>query len=167
VEVITARSPAPFAVVEASQVGEARRQILALAAAAGLGAAEQGKLALVINELGTNLIKHGGGGQMIARAPEGPPAVELLALDRGDGMASVAEAFRDGYSTAGSAGTGLGAVERLATRVDVYSSRPGGTVIRALVGVDSAGGPLEIGAVTVAKAGEEVCGDAWAVAGAQ
>ena len=69
---ITARSPAPFAVVEASQVGEARRQILALAVAAGLGAAEQGKLALVINELGTNLIKHGGGGQMIARAPEGP-----------------------------------------------------------------------------------------------
>ena len=164
---ITARSPAPFAVVEASQVGEARRQILALAAAAGLGAAEQGKLALVINELGTNLIKHGGGGQMIARAPEGPPAVELLALDRGDGMASVAEAFRDGYSTAGSAGTGLGAVERLATRVDVYSSRPGGTVIRALVGADPAGGPLEIGAVTVAKAGEEVCGDAWAVAAEQ
>jgi len=167
VEVITARSPAPFAVVEASQVAEARRQILALAAAAGLGAAEQGKLALVINELGTNLIKHGGGGQMIARAPEGPPAVELLALDRGDGMASVAEAFRDGYSTAGSAGTGLGAVERLATRVDVYSSRPGGTVIRALVGADPAGGPLEIGAVTVAKAGEAVCGDAWAVAAEQ
>src|SRR6185437_15844416 len=86
--------------------------------------------ALVINELGTNLIKHGGGGQMIARALEGPPAVELLALDRGDGMASVAEAFRDGYSTAGSAGT-------------------------------------EIGAVTVAKAGEAVCGDAWAVAAEQ
>lgn len=160
-------APIPFPVAESSQVGEARRQILALAASVGLDAAQQGKLALVVNELGTNLVKHGGGGQLIVRAPEGPPAVELLALDRGAGMASVAECFRDGFSTAGSQGTGLGAVERLATRVDVYSARPGGTAIVALVGRESTAGRLEVGAVSVAKAGEPVCGDSWAVAAEQ
>jgi len=160
-------APLPFQVAESSQVGEARRQILALAASVGLDAAQQGKLALVVNELGTNLVKHGGGGQLIARAPEGAPAVEVLALDRGAGMASVAECFRDGFSTAGSPGTGLGAVERLATHVDVYSARPGGTAIVALVGRESTAGRLAVGVVSVAKAGETVCGDSWAVAAEQ
>ncbi|HKX06006.1 MAG TPA: ATP-binding protein, partial [Methylomirabilota bacterium] len=123
---IVARAPRPFAITEPSQVGEARRQIVGLAAAVGLDATQQGKLALVINELGGNLVKHGRGGQLIARAPAGPPAIELLAVDQGEGMASVAECFRDGYSTAGSPGTGLGAVRRLAAWVDVYSTRPGG-----------------------------------------
>ena len=161
-------APTPFAVTESSQVGEARRQILALAVAVGLDATDQGKLALVVNELGTNLVKHGRGGQLIARAPEGPPAVEVLALDRGDGMESVSECFRDGFSTAGTPGTGLGAVGRLATRVDVYSTRPGGTAIVALVGgAEPAVGRLEVGAVCVPKDGEVVCGDAWAVAADQ
>ncbi len=159
--------PILLPVVESSQVGEARRRILALAASAGLDAAQLGKLALVVNELGTNLVKHGGGGQMLARAREGPPAVELLALDRGAGMSSVAECFRDGFTTAGSPGNGLGAMERLSSRVDVYSTRPGGTAIVAVVGRESTAGRLDVGAVSVAKAGEVVCGDAWAVAAEQ
>ncbi len=161
-------APDPFPVFEPSQVGEARRQILALAQSVGLDADQQGRLALVVNELGTNLVKHGGGGHLIARAPEGAPAVELLALDRGAGMASVTECFRDGFSTAGSPGTGLGAVERLATRVEVYSTCPGGTVILAVVGApETAAGRLDVGAVSVARAGEAACGDAWAVAAEQ
>jgi anti-sigma regulatory factor (Ser/Thr protein kinase) len=167
VEVIVTRAPLPFPITEPSQVGEARRQIMATAQAVGLDAEQQGKLALVVNELGTNLVKHGSGGELIARVPEGPPAVELLALDRGAGMGSVAECFRDGYSTAGSQGTGLGAIGRLAARVDVYSTQPGGTAIVALVGADAPLGRLETGAVSVPRAGEEVCGDAWAVAAAQ
>lgn len=163
---ILARAPRLFAIAEPSQVGEARRQILGLAAAAGLDAAQQGKLALVVNELGSNLVKHGDGGQLIARVPEGASAVELLALDRGAGMASVVECFRDGYSTAGSPGTGLGAVRRLALLVDVYSTQPGGTAIVALVG-GTAPARLQTGLVSVPKAGEEVCGDAWAVAAEQ
>jgi anti-sigma regulatory factor (Ser/Thr protein kinase) len=166
VEVIAARAPRPFAIAEPSQVGEARRQILRLAAAAGLDATQQGRLALVVNELGTNLVKHGDGGQLIARTPDGSPVIELLALDRGVGMASVAECFRDGYSTAGSPGTGLGAVQRLAGLVDVYSTRPGGTAILARVG-DAGPARLDLGAVCVPKSGEEVCGDAWAVAAEQ
>lgn len=158
--------PVPFVIAEPSQVGEARRQIVALAAAAGLDAAQQGRLALVVNELGSNLVKHGDGGQLIVRVPDGPPAMELLALDRGAGIASVADAFRDGYSTAGTPGTGLGAVGRLAALVDVYSTRPGGTAILARVG-EAPPSRLEIGGVTVPRTGEEVCGDAWAVAAEQ
>jgi anti-sigma regulatory factor (Ser/Thr protein kinase) len=175
VEVSAPAEPPRFVVTDASQVGEARRQVVGLGAAAGLDADQQGKLALVINELGSNLLKHGGGGELLVRpleAPSGTPTgVEVLALDRGPGMASVAECFRDGFSTAGSPGTGLGAVGRLATLVDVYSARPGGTVVLARITTDgrpTAARPrMGFGAVSVAKAGEVVCGDAWAAATAQ
>src|SRR5262249_61100386 len=96
-----------------------------------------------------------------------PPAVEVLALDSGVGMSDVGACFRDGYSTAGSPGTGLGAVQRLASTMDVYSTRPGGTAIVARITAsrrrDDQAPNLEIGAVSVAKEGEEVCGDGWAV----
>ena len=151
-------------------MGEARRQIMTLAGLVGLDADQQGKLALVVNELGSNLVKHAGGGELLVRALEDPAGIEVLALDRGAGMSSVAECFRDGYSTASSPGTGLGAVERLAAFVDVYSTRPGGTAI--LARVDASGRrearvpAMLVGAACVPKAGEDVCGDGFAVAAA-
>lgn len=151
-----------------SQVGEARRRVVELAARVGLGEVPREKLALLVNELGTNLVKHAGGGELIVRALPGRPAVEVLALDKGGGMASVEECFRDGHSTSGSAGTGLGAVRRLASFVDVYSSRPGGTAIVAHVAAPEAGISAaphwDVGAVCVPMSGEEVCGDGWVMA---
>jgi len=159
-------NPLPFLVDESSQIGEARRRILDLAIATGLDAELQGRLALVVNELASNLVKHGNGGQLLVRALGA--SVEVLAIDRGGGMADVAECFRDGYSTAGSQGTGLGAVKRLASLVDVYTIRPGGTAIVARVSAPARRGArpqaLEVGAVSVPKTGEEVCGDGFAVA---
>ena len=157
-----------FVVDEPSQVGEARRRILDLAASTGLDEGLRGRLALVVNELGSNLVKHGNGGRLLARAIGDPPGVEVLAIDRGEGMASVAECFRDGYSTASSPGTGLGSVQRLASLVDVYTMRPGGTAIVARVCAKIRRGDrpvvLEVGTVSVPKTGEEVCGDSFAVA---
>jgi anti-sigma regulatory factor (Ser/Thr protein kinase) len=154
------------AVGDRSQVGEARRRIVQLAASAGLGEQPREKIALVVSELGTNLVKHGGGGTLVARVMPRRVAVEVLALDKGPGMANVEDSFRDGHSTAGSAGTGLGAVRRLASFVDVYSRGSGGTAI--LARVDGAEGatasPWEIGGVRLAKAGEDVCGDSWTAA---
>ena len=131
------RAVPPFAVDEPSQVGEARRRIVELGASIGLDSDQQGRLALVVNELGSNLVKHGGGGVLLIRGLQTPAAVEVLAIDRGGGMASVAECFRDGYSTAGSSGTGLGAVRRLASLVDVYTTQPGGTAIVARVAAEA------------------------------
>lgn len=149
-----------------SQIGEARRQAAQLAARAGLGEVPREELALVITELGTNLIKHAGGGDLIVRPLPRRPVVEVLAIDRGPGM-DVARCVGDGYSTAGSAGTGLGAVKRLASCFDVYSMRPGGTVIVAHVGGEPFGVTphgWEVGAVCLPMHGQEVCGDAWAAA---
>lgn len=167
-----------FPIAELSQVGEARRRATAAAVRNGLNELAVGKVALVVTEVATNLVKHATAGQLLVRTlqHEGKNGIEILALDKGPGISNVSECLRDGYSTGGSPGTGLGAIARLSTLFDVHSIPGTGTALLAQVWSEDAaqrgGGrdpgterkaPGEIGAVCVAKPGEEVCGDAWAV----
>jgi hypothetical protein len=83
-------------------------------------------------------------------------------------MSDVARCLADGYSTAGSPGTGLGAISRLATTFEIYSRPGAGTVLVARLWAgrpaEAEGGGAEAGAVCLPKRGEEVSGDAWGVA---
>jgi anti-sigma regulatory factor (Ser/Thr protein kinase) len=151
------------AVEDASQVAQARRMGAALASTARLDEERAGRVALIVTESGTNLLRHAGGGKILLQTvdSQGAAAVDVLALDRGPGMANVARCMEDGYSTVGGAGTGLGAMRRMATLFDVYS-RPGhGTAILSRVGEASARARILVDGVSVAVAGEEQCGDAW------
>lgn len=169
-----------FSIVENSQIAEARRAITTLARHLSFDETETGKVALVVNEVATNLIKHAGGGQLLARSLEsgGRAGLEILALDGGPGLANIGHALADGYSTSGSPGTGLGAIIRLATFFDIYSLPGQGTALLAQVWKPAQRGrhsaatlrpgngvlpPYEIGAVCLAKSGEDVSGDNWAV----
>src|SRR5436853_5031629 len=102
-------------VSEASQVAEARRAAASLAQKTGMDETVAGKLAIVVTEAATNLVKHGGGGSILLSAHErrGASGVEMLAIDKGPGMADIHRCAGDGYSTAGSPGNGLGAIARL------------------------------------------------------
>jgi len=151
-------------VQEATQVAQARRMSAAVAGDARLDPECAGRLALVVTESGTNLLRHAGGGQILLQALDGQnaAAVEMLALDRGPGMTNVARCLEDGYSTAGGAGTGLGAIRRLSTVFDVYS-RPGhGTAILSRIGSTVDRQRLVVDGVSLAAPGEARCGDAWA-----
>lgn len=158
-----------LAVTEPSQVCEARRVAAALAGRLGFGETEASKLALVVTEAGNNLVKHGGGGELLLCPLDqgGVAGVEVLALDQGPGMADLGRCLRDGFSTAGTPGTGLGAIVRLSSVFDIHSALHVGTALLARLwshplppGVPAA--ELEVGAVGLPYPGEEVCGDAWA-----
>ncbi len=101
-------------------------------AASGLDVARADELAVVALELATNVFMHAEGGWVTWReiAPEGV-GVELLAVDRGPGMV-VRRAREDGFSTTGTAGLGLGAIERLSNTLEI-DSEPTGTVVAARV----------------------------------
>lgn len=151
------------AVEDATQIAQARRMGAALAGDVRLDEERAGRLALVVTESGTNLLRHAGGGKILLQAVDGhgAAAVEMLALDRGPGMTNVARCMEDGYSTIGGAGTGLGAMQRLSTVFDVYS-RPGhGTAILSRVGEAPPRARFVVDGVCVAAPGEERCGDAW------
>ncbi len=156
-------------VTEPSEAGEARRLVQYLAASLGMDDTDAGRAALVATELAGNLVKHAArGGHLMAQpaAWSGGAGVEILSLDAGPGMANFARCLRDGFSTAGSPGTGLGAVSRMADEFDVHSAAGVGTALAARVWAGGrrdapAAGPVYAG-ISLPKPGQEVCGDAWA-----
>jgi anti-sigma regulatory factor (Ser/Thr protein kinase) len=162
----TLRATTSLPVEDTSQVSAARRVAGDLAWALGFDEAARGRVALAVTEAATNLLKHAGRGELLLGTSrvDGQSCVEILALDRGPGMGNVDRCFQDGYSTAGSAGTGLGAVRRLSRAVDIYS-RPGGTALLMRVGPAAVPGrsiaATLIDGLSVARAGESECGDAW------
>ncbi len=166
--------PRSLRVEDSSHVGSARRLATALCAELGFCDAATAPVALVATELATNLVKHtaGAGGELVWQPVEdsGRRGIELLALDRGPGMANVAACLRDGHSTAGSAGIGLGAVRRLSAQFDIHSAPGQGTALWSRLWNGAAPSPspspsqgLQIGAVCLPLRGEAACGDAWAV----
>jgi anti-sigma regulatory factor (Ser/Thr protein kinase) len=159
---------AAFPMGDPSRVGEARRHAAQLADACGLDEVDAGRLAIVVTELATNLVRHASNGRLLVAPRPGRGEVEVLAVDEGPGIADIERSLGDGYSTGGTPGTGLGAVRRLAQHFDLHSSVPGGTVIVARVGGSAAPAPAEgricVGAVSLVAPGEQVCGDGWAFA---
>ena len=158
-----------FSIGDVSEIAPARRGIGAFAGQLGFSTEDAGRAALVATEIGTNLVKHGGGGELIVKQINDGTrrGIELLGLDKGAGMADVGKCLRDGYSTSGSPGTGLGAMERLSQRFEVFSRAGLGTAVLAHLWPDSrqpSAQHLEIGAVVVPKPGESCCGDAWCYA---
>jgi anti-sigma regulatory factor (Ser/Thr protein kinase) len=153
---------------DSSHVGTARRAAVAEATRLGAAETESGKVALVVTELATNLARHGGGGELLLRPLTEPPALEIVAIDRGPGIASVEQALRDGYSTGNTNGVGRGAVQRVADRCEIFSVHGAGTAVLArlrLTAGGRAGGVVAVAGVSVPKPGEQVCGDAWSWAG--
>lgn len=160
--------PVTLPVTEASQTGEARRLAAGLAEALGLGEAERGKVALVVTEAATNLVRHARGGEMIFSGirESSRTGLEVLALDRGPGIANPAESLQDGYSTQGTSGQGLGAIGRLSDSFDLHSLPGVGTALLARIWSAHEGqarrqDEVELGAVRLPMPGEQACGDAW------
>lgn len=160
-------------VAEPSQIAAARRAVMELATTLSADATLLGKVALVTTELATNVLKHGGGGELLLSVFEtagGGTGVQLIALDQGPGIHQLERSFRDGYSTlTGSAGNGLGSIRRNSSMVQIATWPGLGTavLVRLLLQPSQLGSAATvdtIGVISVPKVGEEVCGDAWAAA---
>lgn len=158
-------------VIEVSQIGEARRIAATLAASLGFSETRVGQVALVATELATNLVRHASKGRLLVQpvfndSPEAP-LVELIAIDHGPGMTNVDRCLEDGYSTAGTAGQGLGAVRRLSAEFDLYSTPGAGTAIIARVtntpSLYPPRRPFRWGCISIAAPGETTCGDRFRV----
>lgn len=156
-----------FPVQERSQVGEARRQAALWAEERDCGPELLSKLALVISELGTNLSLHTQvGGLLVLRliVRQDCQTLEILSLDSGPGRADFSACLKDGYSTSGTAGNGLGAVRRVADLFEVHSQLGIGTAILCVISVKPhlPTSRWQHGIVNVMVKGEVECGDAAA-----
>ena len=163
-----------FAVEDSSAAGEARRAARAFAERLGLEADAVARVAIGVTEMVTNILKHAKVGQLVLMpvTHEPRPALAVLALDRGPGIADLDRSMRDGVSSQGTSGTGLGAIRRQAEELGIHAPVGKGAAVLALfrnrggapVAAPPAALPFRLGALRLPHPSEMVCGDAWAAA---
>jgi anti-sigma regulatory factor (Ser/Thr protein kinase) len=155
-------------VEDASAVTACRNAALGLADRLRFPAARADQLALAVTEAASNLHKHASAGSLwlgVNRDGE-PPGIDLVTIDAGPGLPDVAAALRDGHSTAGTLGIGLGAIKRLADSADLYSMPGRGTALTARIFTPGASFPATPRWAGLVRpiTGETECGDAYAAA---
>ncbi|QWT18856.1 ATP-binding protein [Bacillus sp. NP157] len=153
------------AIEDASQVGQARREASQAAVVAGFDETDAARVALVTTELATNVFRHAGRGEIHINVVPGNGArgVEVIGVDRGPGF-DMAQCMPDGYSTAGSRGEGLGAIQRQADVLDLHADHRGAVVLARMYPRGFARADIRFGASQQRLHDETVCGDGWAMA---
>ena len=152
-------------VEDASAVAACRQAVQNMAERLRFPAARIGQLALAVTEAASNLHKHAEQGSLLLCVNrDGPqPGIDLVTIDAGPGVRDVSAALRDGHSTAGTLGIGLGAIQRLADFADMYS-RPGhGTSLVARFWVSPPVSQPRWAGLIRPITGETECGDAYGV----
>ena len=101
------------------------------AVAQGFPLVDQTKMVTAASELARNTLDYGGGGEVeISRLSESPRrGVRLVFTDKGPGIADVEQAVRDGYTSGGGLGLGLGGAKRLSNDFSIVSKVGEGTQV--------------------------------------
>jgi anti-sigma regulatory factor (Ser/Thr protein kinase) len=156
-------------VSDSSSVGESRRLAASVCRLLNFSETDTGRISIIVTEMAGNLVKHASGGELLIRSLEcdGEAGIEILSVDHGPGMANPLRSLQDGVSTAGSLGTGLGAIMRMSSLFDIFSAPEKGAVIMSRCWRSGFSGnhdprPMEVGAVCIPMVYEDPCGDCWA-----
>ena len=118
-----------FPIRTSEDVVLARQHVRARAIEQGFSLVDQTKLVTAASELARNTLQYGGGGMMHVEllTDGGRRGVRLIFEDQGPGIADIAEAMRDGYTSGGGLGLGLGGARRLANEFSIDSTPGVGT----------------------------------------
>src|SRR3954462_4277702 len=108
-----------------------RSAVRQLAVAQGLSLVDQTKIVTAASELARNALDYGGGGEVELEAVENGArrGVRLTFVDQGPGIADLALALKDGYTSGGGLGLGLGGAKRLSNEFAIDSKPGAGTRI--------------------------------------
>ena len=92
----------------------------------GFSLVDQTKLVTAASELARNTVIYGGGGEVaLELVSQGSrKGLRLVFSDRGPGIADVQQALKDGFTTGGGLGLGLGGAKRLSNEF-YLDTRPG------------------------------------------
>jgi serine/threonine-protein kinase RsbT len=106
-----------------------RQAARARAVQLGFSLVDQTKLVTAASELARNTLHHGGGGSVrLELLEEGPRrGVRLVFQDQGPGIADIQQAMKDGFTSGGGLGLGLGGAKRLSNEFDIVSRAGAGT----------------------------------------
>jgi len=116
-------------IASSSDVVVARQKVRQWAIEMKFTLVDQTKLVTAASELARNALEHGKGGQMVIEQVENSikSGLKLVFEDRGPGIIDVNAALRDGYTTGGGMGLGLGWSKRLVNDFQIESEPGKGT----------------------------------------
>jgi len=111
----------------------AAHHVKALARQMGFNEADQTRLETVTSELARNIILYAGEGAIKVQAvTKGKRrGLKIQALDHGPGIADIEQAMKDGYTTSGGLGSGLGGAKRMMDEFYIESVPGWGTRVTA------------------------------------
>jgi serine/threonine-protein kinase RsbT len=111
----------------------ARQEVTRFVAALPFDPAALGRLDVAVSELASNMVRHAGGGKLVVTHIErdGRVGVRVVAEDQGPGIPDLAKALEAGFSTRGSLGVGLGAVQDNMDKVEITTREGVGTRVEA------------------------------------
>ena len=97
----------------------------------GFSLVEQTKLVTAASEIARNTLEYGGGGETVLEChlDGARKGVRAVFTDQGPGIPDIAEALRDGFTTGGGMGHGLGGAKRLVEQFDIQSTVGKGTTV--------------------------------------
>ncbi len=152
-------------VEDPSAAAGCRAAAAALAGRLEFPAARGDQLMLAVTEAASNLHKHARQGSMLLRITRvgDTPGIEMVAIDAGPGLHDTGAAMRDGHSTRGTLGIGLGTIRRLADFCDLYSVPGHGTVLVARFWPEPRSDTDSCAGLVRPIGGETECGDFFAV----
>ena len=118
-------------VKSSDEVVGVRQAVRDFALDAKLSLVDQTKLVTAASELARNMVVYGGGGVVIIEHLEadGRAGVRVTFEDQGPGIPDITLALRDGYTSGGGLGLGLGGAKRLVHDFDLRSKVSEGTTI--------------------------------------
>ena len=128
---MVAPEPVEIAIASDKDVVRARQEGRAKALSIGFSVSEATLIATAISELARNIVSYAGEGTVVLRGVHGAGRVGLVivASDSGPGIADIAQAVRDGYSSSGGLGLGLPGVRRLMDEFELVSEVGMGTTV--------------------------------------
>lgn len=168
-----------------SDIGVCRRKSVAVARQIGFDEIKTGEIAIMVTELVSNVMKHGGGkGKMLIcqlNKNQQYKAIEIWCYDQGEGIQNFEQSLTDGFTDKNSLGIGLGSIRRFSDELEINPPAPGefsgllhtgsggfGHCIRTLKWLPSlkwlgTNRSLQTGAASRSKPGEMLNGDAYVI----
>ncbi len=166
-----------------SDVGICRRKAVAIAGKLGFDEVKTGEVAILMSELATNVLRHGGGRGRVCICEltdtDNRKALEIICCDTGNGIANFDQAMNDGFTGKQSLGIGLGSIRRFSDIFESVATSDSNSPLAELshlfqhclrcvkwvpeVNWKSSNKKLAIGAVSTPKPGETLNGDSYAI----
>jgi|SRR6476620_10913740 len=118
-------------IAEEPDVVHVRQRVRARATELHFSLVDQTKIVTAASELARNALTYGGGGsaEIEVLANGAKQGLRVTFVDQGPGIANVAEAMRDGFTTGNGLGLGLGGAKRLVNEFEIESTVGRGTRI--------------------------------------